>query len=144
MIHVATVVGAGLVGGVYVAFSTMVMPALGRLNEEDATAAMVRINRAAERGPFVLVFGSAALAAIGLAVTAAPRGSGTDLAVAGASLASTIVTLGVNVPLNRRLERDGAAFWAVYRHRWTASNTMRAALATVAVLVAGTQWVGTQ
>lgn len=143
MIHVVTVIGAGLVGGVYAAFSTMVMPALGRLNEEDATAAMVSINRAAERGPFILVFGSAAVAAIGLAVTAAPRGSGTDLVVAGASLASTIVTLGVNVPLNRRLEREGAIFWAVYRRRWTASNTMRAALATTAVLVASTHWVGT-
>jgi uncharacterized membrane protein len=141
MIQVATVVGAGLVGGVYAAFSTMVMPALGRLNEQDATAAMVSINRAAERGPFILIFGSAAAAAIGLAVTAAPRGAVTDLVIAGASLASTIVTLGVNVPLNRRLEREGAVFWAVYRRRWTASNTLRATLATTAVLVAGTQWL---
>ncbi|MFF1252609.1 anthrone oxygenase family protein [Pseudarthrobacter sp. NPDC058329] len=120
------------------------MPALGRLSERDATAAMVSINRAAERGPFILVFGFAAAAATGLAVTAAPRGAVTDLVIAGASLASTIVTLGVNVPLNRRLEREGAAFWAVYRRRWTTSNTVRAALATTAVLVAGTHWAGTK
>ncbi|MBT2588576.1 DUF1772 domain-containing protein [Arthrobacter sp. ISL-95] len=137
----ATVVGAGLVGGIYAAFSAMIMPALGHLSDEDATAAMVHINRAAERGPFIMLFGSATAAAIGLAVTAAPRGAVTDLLIAGTSLTSTLVTLAVSVPLNRRLEREGATFWTVYRRRWTASNTVRAALATTAVLTAGTHWL---
>ena len=141
MIQVVAVVTAGLLSGVYTAFSTVVIPALNRLGDHEATAAMVRINRKAERGPFILLFASAALAATGLAVAAVPRGTGVDLAIAGASLASTVVTVAVNVPLNRRLDRDGAPFWAEYSHRWRAANTVRAGCAAIAVIVAGAHWV---
>ncbi|MHA7191464.1 anthrone oxygenase family protein [Arthrobacter sp. MDT2-16] len=140
MIQVATVVGAGLLGGVYAAFSAMVIPALRRLDDEGATAAMIQINRKAERGPFIVMFGVAALAATGSAITAAPRGNTIELVIAGASLASTIVTMTVNVPLNRRLERDGSTFWNVYSHHWTTANTVRATLAATAVLTAATHW----
>lgn len=140
MIQLAAVVGAGLLSGVYAAFSTMVIPALSRLGDQEAAAAMVQINRRAERGPFIVIFASAALAAAGLAVTAAPRGAVSDLVIAGASLASTVVTVAVNVPLNRRLERDGANFWATYSRRWTAANTVRAGFATIAVIAAGAHW----
>ena len=136
MIQVAAVVGAGLVGGVYTAFSVMVMPALGRGDDQAATAAMIAVNRAAERGPFILIFGTATLAAVGLAVTALPRGDVGDLFVAGASLVSTSITVAVNVPLNRRLEREGAAFWPAYHRRWTAANTIRAIAAIAAVGIA--------
>ncbi len=119
----------------------MVMPALGRLDDQNAAAAMIRINQAAERGPFILLFGSATAAATCLVVTAAPRGALTDLFVAGTSLASTIMTLTVNVPLNRRLEREGPCFWSAYRRRWTRANTLRAGLATTAVFIAGTRWL---
>jgi uncharacterized membrane protein len=141
VIQIVAVVGAGLLSGVYAAFSTMVMPALNRLGDPGATATMVQINRRAERGPFILIFASAALAAIGLAVAAVPRGAGVELAIAGASLASTVVTVAVNVPLNRRLERHGAPFWAEYSRRWTAANTVRACCAVIAVIVAVAHWV---
>lgn len=141
IIQTVTVVGAGLVGGVYTAFSVMVMPALHRIDDQGASNTMITINRSAERGPFILIFGSAAVSALGLAVSAASRGAVGDLVLAGASLASTIVTMGVNVPLNRRLEREGVSFWPAYQRRWTTANTMRAALATSAVLIAGTQWI---
>lgn len=140
MIQVIAVVGAGLLSGVYAAFSTMVMPALNRLGHHEATAAMVQINRKAERGPFIVIFASAAVAATSLAVAAVPRGAGVELAIAGASLASTVVTVAVNVPLNRRLERDGARFWPEYSRRWTAANTMRAGCAAIAVIAAGAHW----
>ena len=136
MIYTVAVVGAGLLGGVYAAFSTMVVPALRRLDDRAATAAMVRINAQAERGPFIVLFGIAALAAVGLIVNAVPRGAVSEIAVAGASLASTVITAAVNVPLNRRLEKDGSAFWPMYARRWTAANTVRAVGATAAVIVA--------
>lgn len=142
MMQVAAVVGAGLVGGVYTAFSVMVMPALRRRSDPAATATMIAINRAAERGPFILIFGSTAITALGLAITALPRGGVGDLAFAGASLASTGITLAVNVPLNRRLEREGATFWPTYHRRWSAANTIRAIAAISAVGIAGTQWIG--
>ncbi|MCU1631663.1 MAG: hypothetical protein JWM61_315 [Micrococcaceae bacterium] len=141
MIQVAAVVGAGLVGGIYAAFSTMVIPALARLDNHDATAAMLLINRKAEHGPFILLFGSATAAAIGLAISAIPRGGVTDMVIAGTSLASTIVTITISVPLNRQLAREGASFWAEYRRRWITANTLRAALATTAVVIAGTHWI---
>ena len=141
MIQVAAMVGAGLVGGVYTAFSVMVMPALRRSDARAATATMIAINRTAERGPFVVIFGSAALAALGLAATASSRGAMGELAVAGASLASIAITLAVNVPLNRRLEREGAVFWPVYHRRWTAANTARA-MAAVAAVVIGAHRLG--
>lgn len=144
MIQVAAVVGAGLLSGVYAAFSTMVMPALRRLDDGDATTAMIQINRKAERGPFILIFAAAAVAATGLAAGAAHRGAIIELVVAGASLASTVVTTAINVPLNRRLERDGSTFWAEYSVRWTRANTVRAAFAATAVIVAGTHWAQNQ
>ncbi|WP_247826262.1 anthrone oxygenase family protein [Arthrobacter antioxidans] len=133
MIQIAAVVGAGLVGGVYTAFSVMVMPALRRRDDQTATTTMIAINQAAERGPFIVIFGAAAVAALGMAVSALPRGAGGDLAIAGASLASTVITLAVNVPLNRRLEREGTTFWPTYHRRWTAANTIRAIAAITAV-----------
>ena len=136
MIYTVAVVGAGLLGGVYAAFSTMVVPGLRRLDDRAATAAMVRINAQAERGPFIVLFGIAALAAVGVIVNAVPRGAVSEIAVAGASLASTVLTVAVNVPLNRRLEKDGSAFWPMYVRRWTAANTVRAVGATAAVIVA--------
>lgn len=132
-VHAATIVGTGLVGGVYAAFSVMVIPALRRLPDGDAAAAMVAINRAAERGPFLVLFGGTAIAAATLGVSALGHGAATDLAVAGASLASTAITVAANVPLNRRLDVDGATFWPTYARRWTRWNAARALAATASV-----------
>ncbi len=142
MMQVAAVVGAALVGGVYTAFSVMVMPALRRSGDQAATTTMVAINRAAERGPFIVIFGAAAITALGVAVTSLRHNDMGDLALAGASLASTAVTLGVNVPLNRRLDQEGAAFWPAYHRRWTAANTIRAVAAITAVGIAGHRFIG--
>lgn len=142
MMHVAAVVGTALVGGVYAAFSVMVMPALRRGDDQAATTTMIAINRAAERGPFILIFGAAAATALGAAVTSLPRNDVGGLAFAGASFASAGITLAVNVPLNRRLDKDGAAFWSTYYRRWTAANTVRAIAATIAVGIAAAQWIG--
>ena len=138
MIWTVATVSAGVVGGVYAAFSLVVMPALDRLGAVEATAAMRSVNRVAERGPFIGVFGVAAAAAVALVVQ--DRGAAA-LVVAGGSLAGTAVTVAVNVPLNRRLDRDGAAFWPRYRRRWTAANTVRAVL-SLAALVVGVRGLG--
>ncbi|MCM6763791.1 DUF1772 domain-containing protein [Rathayibacter sp. ZW T2_19] len=129
------VVGSGLVAGVYTAFSTMVVPALRRRDPVDAAAVMIGINRAAERGPFLLLFSGTAVAAAALGVSALVRSDGADGAVAAASLASTAITVAVNVPLNRRLERDPAS-WSAYARTWTAWNSVRALAAAAAVVVA--------
>jgi uncharacterized membrane protein len=144
LLAVATAIGAAAVGGVYLAFAVMVMPALARLPAADATAAMREINRRAERGAFIGVFIGAALVAVALGVAALFELSdraGSDesashaLLVIGAvlSFASTVVTVVGNVPLNNRLERDGVPAWKPYLSRWGTLNTVRALLALAAV-----------
>lgn len=133
----ATAAGSALVGGIYAAFSVMVVPALRSGSASSATEIMTTINRVAERGPFLLVFGATTVAAAALAVTSL-RSAPADpapLVAAGLSLASTAITVVANVPLNRRLDREGAPFWNTYRRRWTAWNTVRAAAAVGAVAV---------
>lgn len=136
MIALLTVVGTGLLAGVYTAFSTMVMPALRQHNAHDAAAIMSRINRRAERGPFIVLFGGTAIAAVALGASGLTRGSTIDIAIAGASLAGTAVTVLGNVPLNRRLDRDGAGEWGRYQRSWTRWNHCRALLSIAAVVAA--------
>ena len=81
-------VGAAAMGGVFGAFSTFVMPALGRLVPAEAITAMQAINRAAPTPLFMIpLFGTAALG-VGLAVQAArnPDEPGSALVFAGAAV----------------------------------------------------------
>jgi uncharacterized membrane protein len=141
ILAVLTGLGAAAVGGVYLAFSVLVMPAFRRVGADAATAAMLEINRWAERGPFIVVFLGAALAAIALGMTALiglpDPVAGLRLAAAVLSLGSTVITVAANVPHNNRLVRDGAGYWPVFQKRWGRLNTLRGilALAAVALLV---------
>lgn len=132
---VVTGVGAAAVGGVYAAFSTMVMPALRRLEPAAATAVMQEINVRAERGPFVVLFAGSALAAVALGVLAlrAPAVEPRYVVAAGLVLGSAVLTVVANVPLNDRLAGQGASYWTDYAGTWTHLNTLRAVLALAAV-----------
>jgi uncharacterized membrane protein len=134
LIAVGTAAGAAAVGGTYFAFSAMVMPALARRPPGHAVETMRAVNRTAERGLFIIVFGGAAILAVALCATS--NGRVDHLVGGGLSLASTAITLVANVPLNRRLER-GLLEWSAYSRPWLRWNTLRAlvALAAVAVLV---------
>lgn len=136
MITTITVVGTGLLGGVYSAFTVMVIPALRQLNNTDATTTMNHINRAAKRGPFIVLFGGTAITATTLGIAALQHGNTTDLIVAGASLLSTAITIAANVPLNRALNAKGAHYWLHYAQHWTRWNTLRALAAAASVGVA--------
>jgi uncharacterized membrane protein len=142
LLAIATALGAAAVGGIYLAFSLMVMPALARLTAAQATATMQEINRRAGQGVFIVVFLGSALLAVALSLVEVfvLPGETAALLLAGAALSfsSAVVTVVGNVPLNNRLERDGVAFWPQYLPRWTALNTVRAllALAAVGVIVA--------
>lgn len=136
MIATLAVVGSGVLAGVYTAFSTMVIPALRRGTARDAAAAMTAINRRAERGPFLLLFGGTAVAAAALGVSGLVGGSTLDVVVAGASLSGTAITVLWSVPLNRSLDRGGADEWDRYARSWTRWNTVRALLSAIAAVVA--------
>lgn len=135
--------GSGLVAGVFFAFSSFVMAALGRLPAPQAIGAMRSINVVVVNPTFLSAFfgtaaGCLALAALSLLDPAAP-GAGLRLAGGLLYLLGTIlVTIAFNVPLNDALaagEPDApgaAALWARYLRVWTAWNTVRTAAALAA------------
>jgi uncharacterized membrane protein len=131
---VAAATGSAVVGGVYVAFSAIVMPALRRRAPADAAATMTAINVAAERAPFLTVFfGAAAASAAVIVVEATGPQPVAPLRLLGAALAlaGTVSTIVGNVPLNRRLSSAGpgqVAFWPRYDRVWTRLNHLRAGL----------------
>jgi uncharacterized membrane protein len=128
---VAAGVGSGLVGGFYVAFSAVVLPALRRRPVEEATATMVAVNDAAVRAPFMVLFFGTAAACGATAVDALldPR-IHSLLRVAGSAayLAGWASTMAVNVPLNNGLAADGALRWRGYQRSWARANHIRALL----------------
>ncbi len=132
---VAAGTGSAVVGGFYLAFSAVVMPALRRRTAEEAIATMVAINEKAVRPPFMVLFFGTAAACAAVAVAAAldPQ-TQSPLRVAGAAayLAGWASTIAVNVPLNNRLAKNGTSHpdsqWHNYQRSWTRANHVRAAL----------------
>lgn len=126
---------AGATGGVYLAFSAMVIPALNTRTAGEAVASMQRINILAVRPPFMVLFFGGAVASVvvvAIAGTAGPHGL---IRMAGAvlSLASFGVTVAVNVPLNNALARvSGGSHsdaWRAFERPWVRANTVRGVLA---------------
>jgi uncharacterized membrane protein len=142
LVHGTAAVGTGVTAGVYVAFSTMVMPALIRIPSNHGLAAMQRINRLAVRSPFIVAFFGAAAASTGLLAMAGLRRDvpAASIIGAGLSLGTTAITIAVNQPLNRHLaglvpeQAVVARAWIQVAHRWTRANHLRAAIAMLALV----------
>ncbi|WP_295694669.1 anthrone oxygenase family protein [Lapillicoccus sp.] len=140
----AAALGTTAVGGAFLAFSSFVMPALGRLPAREAVVAMQAVNVTAVSTIFMMtLFGSGALCLV--TGWRAVVGWGTPaaswlLAGSAAYLIGVIgVTVAASVPRNDRLaaldpaSAPAAAIWADYLSRWTAWNHVR----TVAGLLSG-------
>jgi len=147
----ASTIGCGIVAGIFYAFSSFVMPALGRLPAEQGVSAMNQINVTVITPSFMLVFlGTAVLslllAGASLFYWASP---GARLAFGGGVLylvGCFGVTMAFNVPLNDRLAAVEPAqvptLWAHYLDAWTKWNTVRTiapVLSMVALLLALTK-----
>jgi uncharacterized membrane protein len=131
----AAAVGAGVAGGVFFAFSTFVMRALGDLPPADGIAAMQSINRQAPTPWFMtLLFGTAALCAA-LIVSAVLRwgeaSAPYQLAGALTYLAAIVLTIAYHVPRNDALadidpnSDSAAAAWSRYLADWVPWNHVR-------------------
>jgi uncharacterized membrane protein len=139
------VVGCGVMAGVFLAFSTAIMPALRLRPPAEAASAMQQINRTILNPLFGVVFGGTGLVCLLLVIGALFSGrAGTVWIVIGALLylvGSIGLTMGVNVPMNNRLDAadptsaEGSRVWTDYLARWTAWNHARA-MACVAATVA--------
>lgn len=147
-------VGAGVGAGVFFAFSTFVMRALGTLPAAQGAAAMQAVNRAAPHPLFMLaLFGTAVTGVVagaaGLRDTAAP-GAGWAIAGAALYLVPVVLTIVYHVPYNNQLNAlDAAApatadFWNTYLSRWTALNHVRCLGAVAAAAAFALAYRGTR
>ncbi|MGH6624542.1 MAG: DUF1772 domain-containing protein [Burkholderiaceae bacterium] len=127
----ATCIGAGLVGGVFFAFSTFVMKALAQLPAREGVAAMQRINIVVLNLLFLCLFMGTAVLAAGCAIASfAPWSASRSPLLLAAGLlylvGTFLVTMAFNVPRNDRLatlaneSQEAAAYWPVYVREWSA------------------------
>lgn len=140
--------GAGLVAGIFFAFSAFIMSALDRLPPAGGISAMQSINIVVLNPVFFAVFFGTAAACLGLAIAALVGWSeaSAPYLLAGSLLylvGTIFVTIAFNVPLNNRLasvnpnSAEGASVWARYLSAWTAWNHVRtaASLAAAALFI---------
>ena len=132
--------GAGLMAGVYFAFSAFVMRSLDRLGAAAAADAMNSINEDILRSWFMpLFFGTTLLhaALAGIAVFVADLPGRWWLVAAGLVYVAGmfVCTVLFNVPLNDRLAAAGdagAGTWNRYYRNWTRWNHLRTAASLAA------------
>jgi len=141
-----TLLGSALIAGVFFAFSSFIMKALGAVSSSQGIPSMQSINIVVINRSFLGVFfGTAALSLLmaGLAV-AGPASPATPLFLGGAIAyigGTFLVTVFGNVPLNNQLaviNPGGAASgdtWKRYQDRWTKWNHVRTAAATLSALL---------
>jgi uncharacterized membrane protein len=136
-----TAVGAALTAGVFFGFSWLVMPALDKVSQVGAIAAMQEINRIAVRCALMpLMFGTALLCLAAAVASLRADRTITIIGIAGAAiyLIGVIgITICANVPLNDQLARLSAAAaapdaWQAYSAPWTQWNTVRAVAGAIA------------
>ena len=144
-----TMLGCGLMAGLFFAFSISVMNGLARRPPAEGMAAMQAINVAIVNPVFLVVFLGTPLACLLVAVLALLQwpdpGSLTLLAGSLTYIAGGfLVTMFINVPMNNRLmalsasSPESADYWKDYLRRWTAWNHLRtiASLAALGLLAA--------
>ena len=138
-----SVLGCGLIAGVFFAFSSFVMKALARLPAAQGIAAMQSINVAVITPLFMSALLGTAAACVFLAVCALAwwHRPGAAYLLAGSLLylvGTMLVTIVFNVPRNDALaaiegaSADGPMLWAQFIDGWTAWNHVRTASALAA------------
>ncbi len=136
IVGTAAVLGTAIVGGVFFAFSSFIMKALGRVSAPEGIAAMQSINVVVINPSFLGAFMGTALLSVGVIVLALlNQGHPSAMFLLGGAVlyfaGTFLVTMFGNVPLNDQLASvspsDPAAvkLWMHYLDRWTMWNTVR-------------------
>jgi uncharacterized membrane protein len=136
-------IGCGLLGGLYFAFSTFMMTALGRIDQAAGISAMNAINVEIVRSLFMPFFLGTTLSSAALAPLAIVRwgeAGAMAMLVGGVLyvLGMFVVTMVFNVPLNDALAAvdpsspAAATLWTRYLSDWTFWNHVRTVASTVA------------
>jgi len=146
LILILACLGSGLMAGLFVAFSTFLMKALGSLPADEGIRTMQAINTFIVRPSFLIVFlGTAVLLLVAVYLSLGEQVSGYIIA---ATLSYIFMCLGstiaFNVPLNNRLdgcdseERKAHEFWDDYQIIWTRWNHIRSIACVTSVLLLAT------
>jgi uncharacterized membrane protein len=124
--------------GAFLAFTTMVSPALRHTADPRVAADLMRdINVRAPRSIFMVSFIGAPLAALVAAVLLATTGETASAAWIVGAVASTLlafaVSVTVNIPWNDRLarERDRDDTWTAFSRVWPRANALRCLLSVL-------------
>jgi uncharacterized membrane protein len=136
-------IGCGLLAGLYFAFSTFIMTALGRIDQVHGISAMNAINTTIVQSLFMPLFIGTTLTSLALAVIAVFRwGETGSLAMLAGGVIYVVgmfhVTAVFNVPLNDALaavdpsSTEAASLWARYLNDWTLWNHVRTISSTAA------------
>lgn len=146
-LKLCTALGCGLVAGVFFAFSTSVMQALGQQPPAQGIATMQAINVTVINPWFMGALFGTGLACLALIVAVLAQGNqpGAGYLLIGSLLylvGTIVVTIAFNVPLNDALavvkpdSTEGATLWARYLATWTLWNHVRtvASLGAAALL----------
>lgn len=148
LVPVLLALGAGLVAGVFFAFSNVVMKALAQLPSAQAIAAMQRINTVVLNPLFLSLFvGTGLIAGICGVGAVLSWGSIRSTLLLAAGILYVVGCFGVtavcNVPRNERLARlqadaeEASDHWQTYLHEWVFWNHVRT-LASAAAAAAAT------
>ena len=136
-------IGCGLLAGLYFAFSTFIMTALGRIGQVPGIMAMNAINATIVQSLFMPLFLGTTLTSLALAILAVARSDtpGATAMIAGGLIyvaGMFVVTMIFNVPLNNALAAvdpagaGAASLWTRYLSDWTAWNHVRTITSIVA------------
>lgn len=150
----AAALASALMAGVFFAFSSFIMPALGRIHPAEAIRAMQRINIDVFHWSFVVAFFGTPIVCVALAAQAIWQWHhpGALYQVAGCAIylvGSLLVTGAGNVPRNNALAAvdadaaDAARAWERFALGWTRWNHVRTAAsmaAAVAFVAAAVTW----
>jgi uncharacterized membrane protein len=132
----AAAIGSGLVAGIFFAFSSFVMAALGRIPPEQGITAMQSISITVLNPAFLTAFLGTGVVCVALAAGSYVWwGEASGKLLLAASLIYLVGCIGVtmvcNVPLNDALAAvqptapEAAALWSRYLTTWTAWNHLR-------------------
>jgi len=139
-------IGCGLVAGIFFAFSSFVMAALGRIPAEQGVTAMQSINVVVINRSFFLAFFGTGLVCLALVVGSYFWWDGlSGQLILAAGLIYLVGCIGVtmvcNVPLNNALAAvqpgtsEAASLWANYVDKWTTWNTVRTVAPTASMIL---------
>ena len=146
ILTILSILGCGIIGGIFFAFSTFIMQALKRLSHAQGIEAMQKINITVLTSWFLGIFmGTAAICLVIAVSTYWTWGkSGTYFLLIGSIfyIVGTFLVTGIcNVPLNNRLEGmeptsdEASDFWTdVYLTKWVFWNHVRTIAAILGAL----------